>query len=254
PFWEKQRTRSLNPTGLNLCYLEVKFECQLYLARVEDGARSAVERVGRTLAEVGCNGRTAKGCRIEWAEVRRAVHRVEKADVGGVEEVEGFRQEFQAALLTEDEFAANPKVDRPEIVADESVAWLDADAIVVAEDVAIGVEAGELGKAAGRLDGRDQPELIIPRQRIPGVWRSDGSIKNEAMANVVGGVGTLATEVLAVLWNQYKAGVGAVVDGLRPGVANAVREVVSQALIHVDEQAIVLRIPTRSCFEVDGDR
>src|SRR5262249_29991052 len=125
---------------------------------------------------------------------------------------------------------------------------------VVAEDVAIGVEAGELGKAAGRLDGRDQPELIVPRKRIPGVWRSHGSIKNEAMANVVGGVGTLATEVLAVLWNQYKAGVGAVVDGLRPGVANAVREVVSQALIHVDEQAIVLRIPTRSCFEVDGDR
>src|SRR5262249_2042333 len=59
--------------------------------------------------------------------------------------------------------------------------------------------------------------------------------------------------VLAVLRNQYKAGVWPIVNGLGPRVANAVGKVVSETLVDVDEQAIVLRVPAGSRFKVDGN-
>src|SRR5262249_28771684 len=72
------------------------------------------------------------------------------------------------------------------------------------------------------------------------------------MAHVVGRIGALGAEVLAVLGNQDEAGVGAVVDGLGPRVAEAVGEIAGEALVHVDEQAVILGIPSRGGFKVDG--
>src|SRR5262249_8363310 len=54
--------------------------------------------------------------------------------------------------------------------------------------------------------------------------------------------------------NQHEAGVGTIVDRLGPGVADAVGEVVAQALVNVDQQAVVLGVPARSGFEINGDR
>src|SRR4029077_10563024 len=62
------------------------------------------------------------------------------------------------------------------------------------------------------------------------------------------------TEVLAVLRDQYEAGIWPIVNGFRPGVADAVREMMRQALGHIDQQAIILGIPARSCLEINCNR
>src|SRR5437899_350429 len=82
--------------------LEVEFDGQLDLAGVVDGAGRAVERVGRALAVVGKGAALAaeRGC-IGRAEVGSTVDGVEEADVGGVEEVEGFGEQLEAAALLE---------------------------------------------------------------------------------------------------------------------------------------------------------
>src|SRR2546425_956131 len=71
-----------------------------------------------------------------------------------------------------------------------------------------------------------------------------GAINRVEVANVqsVGEVerfgdefeGALLAEILAVLGNQHEAGIRAIVDGLRPCVADAVGKVMCKTLVHVD--------------------
>src|SRR6202023_159421 len=97
----------------------------------------------RAFAQTRRGGRAAESSRIAGTEIGGAVDRVEEADIGGVEEIEPFGQEFDAALLLQPERPADAEIHRTEVVANEGVARFNADAVVVAEDVAIGVESGE---------------------------------------------------------------------------------------------------------------
>src|SRR5260370_29176242 len=71
---------------------------------------------------------------------------------------------------------------------------------------------------------------------------------------MVGGQSPLGSEVLAILGDQNEAGIRAVVDSLRPCVTDAIGEMTGEALVDVDQQTVVLRIPTRSCLKVNRDR
>src|SRR5260370_14943870 len=71
---------------------------------------------------------------------------------------------------------------------------------------------------------------------------------------MVGGQSPLRSEVLAILGDQNEAGIRAVVDSLRPCVTDAIGEMTGEALVDVDQQTVVLRIPTRSCLKVNRDR
>src|SRR6266478_746134 len=233
--------------------LKVKLQRQLELPRVEHGPRRPVQRVRRTFQISRCAG-AAESRRIHGAEIRRAIYRVEEPDIRRVEKVERLRDQFQVSLFAKGNSARDPEIDGTEIVADKRVAWLDADAVVVAEDVSVGVEAGEFGEAVGRLNRGDQAEKEIARKWIPGLRSCDRPVHHHAVAHVVGGDGAFRTKILAVLRYQHKAGIRPVVDGLGPGVANAVGKVVCQPPVHIDEQAVILRVPSRCSFKIDCDR
>ncbi len=74
------------------------------------------------------------------------------------------------------------------------------------------------------------------------------------MGHVIGGEGLLGAEVERVLRNQNEAGVRAIVERLRPGVAQAVAEVMCDAFVEIDEQAIELGVPAGIRFEEDEVR
>src|SRR5207249_710743 len=136
-----------------------------------------------------------------------------------VREVERLGDEFEAPFLAEVKLAGEAHIHGSEIVPDEGVAGLDAHAIVVSEDVAVGVESSELREAHRRLNGGNQADQEVPREGIPGLWRGCGRIEHQAVADIVRRKSALRTEVLAVLWNQDKAGIRPIVDGFGPGVA-----------------------------------
>src|SRR4029077_3498402 len=152
------------------------------------------------------------------AEIRGTVDRVEEADVGSIEEVEGLSKDFQAAPLLEREGASYAKINGAKIVTDESVARLDADTVVVAEYVAVGVEAGKLGEAHWRLNRSDEAELIISRENIPFLWRCHCTVQDETIPDIVGRERALRSEVLAVLGDEHEARIWPIVDRFRPGV------------------------------------
>src|SRR5439155_229543 len=85
------------------------------------------------------------------------------------------------------------------------------------------------------------------------IGRAINGVK-EAKVGRVEEIEGLRAEVLAVLRDQYEAGVRPIVNGFRAGVADAVREMMRQALVHIDQQPVILGIPTRSCLEVNCDR
>src|SRR5262249_50077375 len=104
--------------------LEVELQRQLDLPRIEHRARRAVERVRRAFGVRERATLAAECPGINGTEVRSAIDGVEEANVGGVEQVEGFRQELQAAPLPEREGAADAQIHRAEIVSDECIARL----------------------------------------------------------------------------------------------------------------------------------
>src|SRR5260370_21351531 len=196
----------------------------------------------------------SEGGWIGGAEIRCAVDRIEKANVRLVKKIERLGDHLETLALLERNGARDAEIHRPEVVANKGVARLDADAVVVAKNIAVGIEAGKLGEAHRRLNRGDQAEEKVARDHVPRFWSGHRAVQHQAIAHIVGGDGPFRTEILAVLRNQHEAGIWPVVYGLGPGVANPIRELMRQALIHVDQQAVVLRIPARGGFKINGDR
>ncbi len=117
---------------------EIELQSQLNLARIVDGARRTVKSVRGTF-RVGSGAGAAEGGCIQGAEIRSTVNGVEVTNVQCVGKVEGLGDEFEAASFAEGKLAGDAHVHGTEIVSDKGVARFDADAVVVVEDVAIGV-------------------------------------------------------------------------------------------------------------------
>src|ERR1700687_1443319 len=204
--------------------LEIEPQSQLNLPRVENRAWRSVKRVWRPLAEGGWRRRAAGGCLIKRAEISCSIYGVKEANVCPVEQVKRLGEDFQATALLERKSVPQAKIYGAEIVADEGVAWLDANTVVIAEHVAVGVESGKLREAHRGLDRGNQSFLEVAGEGIPLLRRCHYTVEHKAMAYIVRRKSALRAEVLAVLRNQDKAGIGAVVDGLGPGVTEAIRK------------------------------
>src|SRR5262249_33480148 len=165
-----------NLLSLGLHRLEVELNRELNLPGVIDRPRRTIQRVRRTFQETRRSNGTAECRRIEWAEVRRTVDPLEEAYVQRVRQVEGLSENFEAALLLEGKGAAQTQIDRTKIVSDESVSSLNAHAIVVPEDVAVGVEADKLAESLRGLNRGYEPDLEVPCERIPRLWGGHGAI------------------------------------------------------------------------------
>src|SRR6267142_4075398 len=234
-------------------YLEVKLQRQLDLSRIKHRARRSVKWVRRPFRIVS-RASTAKRRWIGGTEIRRSVDRVEEPDVRCIEQVKRLRDHLKAPLLVEGYSAPNAKVHGAEVIPNKCVARLNPDPVVVAKDVSIGIETRKLGKAHGRLHRGDQAKKKVACKRIPALRSCNRSIHDHPVAHVIRRERALRSKILAVLRNQHEAGVRPIVDGLRPGIADAVRKIVRQPLVYVDQQPVILRIPTRGRFKIDSNR
>ena len=77
---------------------------------------------------------------------RCAIRGIEEANIQRVQQIEAFRKRFQVQLLRKRKGARDAQIHGLIAVALERVARLDADPVVVAEDVAIRVETANLVK------------------------------------------------------------------------------------------------------------
>src|SRR5258708_7339888 len=185
---------------------------KLNLPRVEGGSRRAVVRIWRSFQESLCR---APLCRwVKWAKVARAIDRIEEPDIDGVQEVESLSDELDLLVLMNIEGAREAQVHGLQAVATEGIAGLDAHAVIVAENVAVGIKAGELGEVLGRLQSENQPKLEVTSRHVPCVRSFRGGIGHKAVAHVVGGKRPLGLDVLAVLRDQHEAGVRAIINPL----------------------------------------
>src|SRR6266571_42946 len=199
---------------------EIELQSQLNLARIVDGARRTVK------------------------SVRRAFR---------VGKVEGLGDEFEAASFAEGKLAGDAHVHGTEIVSDKGVARFDADAVVVVENVAIGVKTCEFSKAQRRLDGGDYGEEEIPADGAPAIGSRNRAIEHQALANIVAREGALGAEVLAVLGDEHEAGVGAIVDALGKRIADSVSEVVTEPFVYTEKKTVVDRVTAGGRFEIDPE-
>src|SRR6267378_744214 len=223
-------------------FLEVKLQRQLDLSRIKHRARRPVKWVRRPFRVIRCAS-TAKRRWIGGTEIRRSVDRVKEPDVSCIEKVKRLRDHFKASLLVKGYSAPNAEVHGAEVVPNKGVARLNPNAIVVAKDVSVGIEPGKLGEAHGRLNRSDQAKKKVACKRIPALRSCDCSIHDHPVAHVIRRERALRPEVLAVLRNQHEARIRSIVDGLRPGIADAVRKIVRQPLVHVNQQPVILRVP-----------
>src|SRR5712692_6240002 len=116
---------------------------ELNLPRVEGGARRPVIRVWRSFQEALRSASLRRW--IERAEISRAIHGVEEPNVNCVQQVESFGDELDFLILMDIESPREAEVHGLQAVAPEGVARLDSHTVVVSENVAVGIEAGELG-------------------------------------------------------------------------------------------------------------
>src|SRR5216683_1592009 len=144
-------------------------------------------------------------------------------------------------------------VQGTEIVTDKGVARFDANAVVVVEDVAVGVKTGEFSKAQRRLDGGDYGEEEIPADGAPAIGSRNRAIEHQALANIVAREGALGAEVLAVLGDEHEAGIRAIVDALGHRVTDSVSEVVTEPLVYTQKKTVVDRVPAGGRFEIDPE-
>src|SRR6266849_4960783 len=138
---------------------------ELNLPRVEGGARRPVIRVWRSFQEAL---RSASLCRwIKRAEISRAVHGVEEPNVDCVQQVESFGDELDFLILMDIESPREAQVHGLQAVAPEGVARFDSHTVVVSENVAVGIEAGELGEMLRRLQSENEPHLEVAPRHAP---------------------------------------------------------------------------------------
>ena|SRR5437867_2989826 len=114
---------------------------ELNLARIEDGPRSAIVRVRRALPEIG--SWTADPNSPRRAEVGGCIRCVVEPDVHSVKGVECLGESLQAGTLCELESARHSEIDTLKTISFESIARLDAYAIITGEPISVRIQAGE---------------------------------------------------------------------------------------------------------------
>ena len=119
---------------------------KLNLARVEYSPRRPVRGVRRALAEGARPATLRRWIAGQIAEIRCPVRGIEKADIQRVEHVESLGQSFKVYLLGEMESPGHAHVHTLIAVAFKGIPRFNPDAIVVAEDIAVGVKACKLGE------------------------------------------------------------------------------------------------------------
>src|SRR5262249_23105038 len=140
--------------------------------------------IGRAFAE--SLRRAALRCRVERTKICRAVHGIEESHVHRVKQVEGLGDGLNPEALGSFEGTRQAQIDGLIAVTLESIARLDADAVVVAENVAIGVETGKFGEVVGRLQSDDRSKMEIIDYRVALRRSIHGGIHNEALADAIG--------------------------------------------------------------------
>src|SRR6266446_6807803 len=199
-------------------HLPRKTQRKLNLTRVEDGSRRTIARVGRCFTEKLSDARAARCYDIERAKISRPVHRVKEAHVHRVEKVESLRNSLDVEALGNREFPGDTQVHTLVAVALKSIPRFQANAIIVAEHVAVHVRPGEFGEVVRRLQADDGREFPVIDQKLLLRRTSQDCIGHKSVRRVIRRYSTLAIEMQAVLRNQHEAGIRPVVNTLRPRV------------------------------------
>src|SRR5437588_8843833 len=164
--------------------LKGEAQSQLQLARIKYRARRSVGWVGRTLPEVGT--RPAYCNSPNWAEVCGAVCSVEEADIYRIQKVEGFNHRLQMGTFGQVKGPRQAHIYTLIGIATEGISRLDANAVVVPEDVAVGVEARELGEVVRRFDTHDGAHLEVVDNRVHLRGAINRGICHETVPHVIG--------------------------------------------------------------------
>jgi len=143
------------------------------------------------------------------------------------------------------------KINGTEIVADEGVAWLDADTGRYCRKISpLASNPAKLCETHRGLDCGDQAQLVVAGKHVPFFGSGNRPVsppggcehRRKTERAPRGSSGCLAE-------SGRKLGLGPSSISLRPSIADAVGEMMGQALVDVDQQAVVLGIPTRRSFK-----
>src|SRR5258708_22555492 len=102
-----------------------------------------------------------------------------------------------------------------------------------------------------RLQRSDGAEREIARPPRPSCGRGQKNVEYGSVPDVVRGYRTISAEVSGVLRKRRKGRVGVVIDGLRVGVAETVREDLARALLNVQQETVELGIEVGRIFEIN---
>ena len=69
-------------------------------------------------------------------------------------------------------------------------------------------------------------------------WTLQRGVADKTMCDVVGRNRALLVEAATILRDKHEAGIGTVVDSLRPGIAQAPAYMISQTLVEIHQQAV----------------
>src|SRR5215470_20380512 len=119
------------------------------------------------------------------------------------------------------EGARTAQVESVNVLAAEGIPPFDSHAVVVPENVAVGVKAGKLGEELRRLQRDNRTELKIAKPHASRGGRRQRAVQHKSVADVISGIGLLLAEISAVLRNQHEAGIRPVVDRMRKRVADS---------------------------------
>ncbi len=123
-------------------------------------------------------------------------------------------------------------------IATEGVTSLNTHAIVIAEDVAVRVKAGKFGEVIGRFQRNNGAELEVVDEGVAVVRAVQVPLSTKRWPTLSEEMRTFRPKVFAVLRNQHKAGIRAIINTLRPRVAHAGAEMIAHALVEIDQQTI----------------
>lgn len=123
---------------------------------------------------------------VKGAKVRGAVNCVEESHIHGIEQIESFSHSFHTQSLGGFESTGQPKIDRLIAVAFESVPRLDPYTIVIAEDVPVSIEPGELGEVVGGFQRDDRTDMEISEERIDMSRSVKRAVQDKPLPDVIG--------------------------------------------------------------------
>src|SRR5215471_14059156 len=135
-------------------------------------------------------------------------------------------------MFAEVKRARTSQINRVNVLAAEGIPPFDSHAVVVSENVTVGVKAGKLGEELRRLQRDYRTELKIAKPHASRGGRRKRAVQHKSVADVVSGIGLLLAEISAILRNQHKTGIRPVVDRMRKRIADSRAEVAAVPFVH----------------------